>query len=370
MSKKIIIVIASILIAIIMASVITVYILSSEKNVLNPATSSERYEVRYAKRFSLEQKEGYVLVTDGQGRKIALVERGKPVPSGTFDLVIEFPVKRVVSLNDAHYYIPALNSTDVLVGVSSSTWYIEEIAKGVADGTIVDVGSSRSPDYEKIAQLNPDLIFISAEYVGETVADKLTSMGLPWVSIDAWVENNPLARVEWIKFVGAFINKSVEAYNYFEKIEGNILSITGKVGSSARPKVCYSLIYSKGISVPGNESYHAELVRMAGGEYIFNYLSGSGYVTVNKEEFLNRAMDSDVYIAIYMGTPVDKVADLTQYVPELAQTKPFISGRVYAMEPWIWQQICRMDEIIGDLAAIFHPDLFPNHHFTMFKKIG
>ncbi len=75
------------------------------------------------------------------------------------------------------------------------------------------------------------------------------------------------------------------------------------------------------------------------------------------------------HIAIYMGTPVNSKEELIQQVPGLAETKPFKEDKVYTMQPWFWQSIHRMDEIIRDLAAIFHPELFPQHELTMFKKI-
>ncbi|MBS7660112.1 MAG: ABC transporter substrate-binding protein [Candidatus Parvarchaeota archaeon] len=328
-------------------------------------------EVKYSKRFSMEIYDDSILLTDGQGRKIALVRSMSNVPSGKFDAIIEVPVKRVVHLNEVAWYLWTLNRTDVLVGVSSTNWYIDEINRGLADGRIIDVGSARSPDYEKIMNLKPDVVFLSVEFTGPTVAEKLESLGIKYVSIDAYKEQDPLARVEWIKFVGAFVDKLYEATKYFNSVEGEVLRITQltKV-DSIKPRVAYALLYSRGISIPGGESYHRMLVEIVNGKYIFDYLPGSGYVSLNKEEFLAKVAEADVYIAIYMGTPIDRVADLSQYVPEIVNCKPFLAGRVYAMQPWFWQYICKIDVIAKDLAAILYPEMFPNHQLTMFKRIS
>lgn len=328
-------------------------------------------EIKYSKLFSMEFYGDSILLTDGQSRKIALVRSMANIPPGDFDAIIEVPVKRVVHLNEVAWYLWTLNRTDVLVGVSSTTWYLEEIKKGLADGKIIDVGSARSPDYEKIVKLKPDVVFVSVEFTGPTVAEKLASLGIKYVSIDSYKEQDPLARVEWIKFVGAFVDKLYDATRYFNSVESEFLKTAQltKV-SSIKPKVAYALLYSRGIAIPGCESYHRRLVEMLNGKYVFDYLPGSGYASVGKEEFLAKVADADVYIAIYMGTPIDKVADLSQYVPEIVNCKPFLTGRVYAMQPWFWQYICKIDIIAKDLAAILYPDLFPNHQLTMFKKIS
>lgn len=326
-------------------------------------------KMKYAKLFSIEKHDGYVVVTDSEGRKIVLWKDKKPDVEA--DLFVRIPVKRVVVLSTTHVaYLKAINCSDAIAGVISvKKWYFEDIKEKIENGEIVEVGKARSPDYEKILALKPDVVFVHAKFVGSDVIKKFESLGIPYVACDAWLEEHPLGRLEWVKFFAAFFDREEEAEKYFNSVESRILEIQNAVGKEEKVKVVYALVLKGKVMVPGGQSYHAKLVEIAGGDYVFKDLNSTRYVQVNTEELINRAANADVYIAIYMGKPVNSKKDLIEEVPGLAETKPFKEDRVYAMQPWIWQHIHRMDEIVEDLAAILHPELFPQHELTMFKKV-
>ncbi len=333
-------------------------------------TIGTKESLKYAKLFSVEKHEGYTIVRDSIGRGIVLWNKTKPDIKA--DLFIKTPVRRVVVLSTTDVaYIEAINSTNAIVGVPSvSKWYFEDIKEGLRDGRIKEVGKAKNPDYEKIINLKPDLVFISPKFVGIDVIKKIESLDIPYVSCDYWVEKDPLGKLEWVKLFGLFFDRSDTAKKYFVNTEKKILQVEKKVRGQKKPRVIYALTLRGKILVPGNQSYHAKLVRMAGGEYAFGDLNSSKYVSVGTEEFLERVANSDVYIAIYMGVPVKSIKDLIEQIPGLAETKPFKEGRVYAMQPWIWQLgYIHPEKVIEDTAAIIHPDKFSMHGLKMFKKL-
>jgi len=326
-------------------------------------------KMKYAKLFSIEKHDGYIVVTDSEGRKIVLWKDKKPDVKA--DLFVKIPVKRVIALSTIDVaYLKAVNCTDAIVGVvSAKKWYLEGIEEKIANGKIVEVGKARSPDYEKILALKPDVVFVDAKFSGSDVIKKFKSLGIPYVACDSWLERHPLGRVEWIKFFAAFFDREREAEKYFNSVENRILEIQNTVGKEKKVKVVYALVLKGRVTIPGGQSYHSKLVEIAGGDYIFKDLNSTKYVQVNAEELIARTAEADVYIAIYMGKPIKSKNDLIEEVPGLAETRPFKEDRVYAMQPWVWQRIHRIDEIVEDLAAILHPELFPQHKLTMFKKV-
>ncbi len=326
--------------------------------------------LKYARLFSVEKHKGYTLVRDSLGRKIVLWNKTKPDIEA--DLFIKTPVRRVVALSTTDVaYMEAINSTNAIVGVVSvSKWYFEDIKEGLKEGRIKEVGKAKNPDYEQILALKPDVVFVSPKFVGSNVVKKMESLGIPYVSCDYWVEKDPLGKLEWVKFFGMFFDKSNTAKKYFVSTEKRILQVEERVRDQKKPKVVYALILRGKILVPGNQSYHAKLVRMAGGKYAFGALNSSKYASVGSEEFLEKAANADIYIAIYMGMPVKSTQDLIEQIPGLAETKPFKEGRVYAMQPWIWQLgYIHPEKVIEDMAAIMHPEKFSGHRLEMFKKL-
>ena len=326
-------------------------------------------ENKYAKLFSIEKDNGYYIVKDSLNRTIVLWKDKKP--SIKADLFVKIPVKRVVALSTTFVsYLEAIDCQDSIVGVvSTKKWYFEDIEEKIKNGEIISVGRARSPDYERILSLNPDIVLIHPRFAGNDVIKKFDSLGIPYVACDAAYEGHPLGRLEWVKPISTFFDKLDKAEDYFNSVEGKVIEIQKMVEGEEKTNVVYALVLKGRVKVPGIDSYHAKFVEMAGGNYMFKDLHGTGYVAVSVEELINRAANADVFIEIYMGSPIESKDELIQQVPGLAETKPFKEDRVYTMQPWFWQRIHKMDKIIEDLAAILHPELFPQHELTMFKKI-
>ncbi|RUM34128.1 MAG: hypothetical protein DSY33_02855 [Archaeoglobus sp.] len=321
----------------------------------------------YAKLFSVRNHSGYVILRDTSGRKIVLFNSKKPDIKA--DLFIKVPVRRVVVLSTGIVsYIEALNSTDSIVGVPHCKWYYRNIEEYLKKGKIKDVGTVENPNYEEILALKPDVVFIPAKFISGSVVRKFKSLGIPYVSCGYWLEENPIGKLEWIKFFGYFLGKERLATEYFNSAEKRIMRIEEKVRGLNKTKVVYALILNGRILVPGGKSYHAKLVEMAGGSYVFSDINSAGYVTISKEELLAKASNADVFIAVYMGTPVS-IKEITEQVPGIANTKPFRERRVYAMQPWIWQHSCEVDRILEDLTAILHPAVY-SHKLVMFRRLN
>jgi iron complex transport system substrate-binding protein len=258
-------------------------------------------------------------------------------------------------------------------GTLEDELYIQELKYEYASGQIkyVGAGGMGDPDYEAIRSLNPDLIILATGYPGAVdVFKKIKGMGLNTVVCNDFLENDYLAKLEWIKFIAAFYAKDVVANSYFQSIEQNIADINERVLiSSYRPCVLWASVFMGSVYASGKDSYVAKGIEKAGGYYVFNDLPGSGGITINLEELYTKGKYADVFI--YASTPpyinsIKEIIDNGAILAELASVK---NGRVYCFQPWYYQVVDKPDEIIHDLAFIFNPHLFPDYQLKHFMLL-
>lgn len=66
---------------------------------------------------------------------------------------------------------------------------------------------------------------------------------------------------------------------------------------------------------------------------------------------------------------ITSIRAITSQHSTLAEFKAIRAGTVWCFQPWWWQALDRSDEIVADLAAIFHPELFQGHAIRHFLKL-
>jgi iron complex transport system substrate-binding protein len=87
-------------------------------------------------------------------------------------------------------------------------------------GKVPDVGYGQNLNYELMVNLKPDLVMVYG--IGSEVTSytgKLEELGIPVVMVAEYLEESPLGKAEWIKFIGALFEKEQMAGEYFQKIE-------------------------------------------------------------------------------------------------------------------------------------------------------
>jgi len=340
-----------------------------------PSAPAKRIEIKYAKGFKIEYlPDGCKKVTDGEGQEFILIPRGKKVSGYEEYTRIEIPVRRVVALSATEVcLLRPLGVLDSVIGVTTKKerWHIEEIRKGMEEGRIKLVGSGMGgPDFERILALKPDVVFTYTGYPAATKTfEKLKEMGIPVAVDNEWLENHPLGRLEWIKFLAAFYDRDNEAQEFFERVERRVKEIASEVSLEERPNVLWGSIWKGKCYVPRGDSYVARMISLAGGNYLFSGFEGTGSANVTLEEFYARGKNADIFIYSSWPPYVSSVKDILKEGPILAELKVVKEGKVWCFQPWYWQSLDKTDEIIEDLAAIFHPELYPEHELGYFIKL-
>ena len=63
-------------------------------------------------------------------------------------------------------------------------------------------------------------------------------------------------------------------------------------------------------------------------------------------------------------------APLARINPLLAGIRPMTEGRMFAPKIAYYQSAGHMDLLIKDIAAIMHPELFPEHEIVYFQQLA
>lgn len=314
------------------------------------------------------------------GRRLAayaLVDRNKDIPQGLDEefTVVAVPLQRSVifsSTNSAA--IAELGALNAIAAVADGNFYSpsDTVTRLIAQGRISDIGSSMSPDPEKIVNLEPDALLVSPfQNAGHGV---LEDLGVPVIECADYMENSPLARAEWILFLGELYGNRQLARDIFTQVSTDYEALAFKAAlSSYRPLVLPELVVSGVWYVPGGQSYMATMFADAGAAYPWADDSSTGSLQLSIEQVIDKASDADIWIMRNFA-PLRSNADLLALSPLYSEFKAFRDGRVYncdtSSRPIFNDIAFHPERVLLDFIIIFHPELFPGLECTYYQNLA
>jgi len=360
----------------------------TKKKSADHSITGHNLNVSYAKGFTICDFGKYRKVTvldpwqqsAGISFEYYLVDRDNELPAElTGKEVIRTPVSRVICLSTSHIgFLSALNEIPSLKALSGAAFVSDpDVLKAISSKTVYDVGYDQGINYELILSLKPDLIMaygVGGEVTG--FINKLRDLGLNVILNGEYLEENSLAKAEWIKFVGAFYNKDQEAADYFSKIEKNYNDIKQKVATvKNHPVVLTGLPYKDAWWIAGGHSNLAALIHDAGGEFLWNENTSREAFVVSLEEVVIRSAKADFWINCGMvNTLKELLATDSRFTVFPQVQKKAIFNNNLQMSPGggndYWERgVVRPDLILADLVKIFHPECDSGKVFNFYKKI-
>ncbi len=348
-------------------------------------TSSSQVKLHYAKRFKIIKESGYTLLhilgdkkSDKFTATFVLYNHHQPKLSSDY-FYVKTPVKNVASMSSIYTAMfEKLNAIDKITAIDNVDYYTNEniIAK-VKSGTIMELSKGPMVDVERTLLLNPDL-FLSFG-MGNPKKDidiKLLRAKIPTAICLDHLEETPLARAEWMKFIACFIEKEQVADSVFSAIEtdyNELLRLTKTL--TKRPSVLSEIKYGDAWYVPGGSSYMANLIKDAGGNYFWESEKQTGSIPLSFEMVYAKAKDCDVWINLYN---VNTKQELAAYDERYKLFAAYENAKLYNNNKTqnshgfsnYWETgISNPNKVLHDMIAILHPELFPNHQFTYYKLI-
>jgi len=347
----------------------------------------DKIALTYASGFSVEYFKSYKLLTvltPYQGAvetfRYVLVQCGTPLPAGiTNAQVIEVPVSSIVSMSSR--YLPLIGALGLyrkLVGVDDFNGiYDPMVVQMTKDRELVAVGLGAEVNIEQVIELSPDLVMT---YAGRQVQfnahPKLLEVGIR-VAINAeYMENSPLGRAEWIKYVALFFNEEASAQREFDETAIRYAEVSNLAREALHNPTTFWGVPGKDTwYVPGGASYISTLLADAGADYLWRDDVSLGNVPLAFEAVFDRAAAADVWLA----------ADGYPSMAEMLTADSRLAGFAAVKNDGVWSNDARVndsggndywegglanpDEVLSDLIAIFHPELMPDHQLKYWRKL-
>lgn len=339
----------------------------------------------YAKRFQAWTHEGIIEIKVNAGSQFPDTTTYILIPRGTegprhlaANDIIEVPVQKLVVTSTSH--IPALS----LLGISENlvgfpnTEYISstEIRKRTDRGLVQNVGDANGLNFESLIALQPELVITYLSGADRSELRQLDQSGIPYVLNFDFMEETPLGRAEWIKFIGLLVGKTIQADSVFDVIENKYQMLQRSTSNlTFRPTVFSGILYGDTWFAPGANSFAAKLIEDAGGAYSWSDMKSSGSVELSLEAVMDRNASTDFWIG--PGDYTTKAA-LFQADPRYAHFQAFQRDQVYNSHGRIGSAGgfeyfelagARPDLVLGDLISIFHPAFLPDHELYFYQKL-
>jgi len=350
----------------------------------------EQATVDYAQGFSIEYRNNYKILTVTQpwanaqdAFTYALVQCGTPVPENLDDIpVFMVPIRSLVTMSATYLpYLEQFGELDSIIGVDDLTYiYNENVQKLAAEDRITVVGGGAGggvASVETLIELEPDVIMTSASgYADYDAHPKLLEAGLAVVINGDYVENTPLGRAEWGKFIAAFYNLEAEAENEFDKMVERYMGLTNLTKDLAvKPTVFTNTDYQGSWYVPSGQSYAAILLQDAGAEYLWSEIEGTGATPLSFEQVYEKAITADFWLNVGFASDLGSLMAMDERYSDFDSVN---SGNVYnyvaRVNPsggsdYFESGAANPDIVLADLIRIFHPDLLPEHALYYYKQL-
>lgn len=353
-------------------------------------SGEEAYSPRYAERYAIYSTDGESTVVEirnpwqgaeGVASQVFVSRAGETAPEGFEGVVVEAPVKNVVCFSSTHVaLLSALGMEEAVRGVSGADYISDpKIRESYAAGKVRDVGFDTGVNYELLASLQPDIVFIYG--VGgenSAITDKFRELHIPYIYIGDYLETTPLGKAEWIVPFGELTDRRTEAEDIFTGIEERYDSLKNvAAGFAGKPKVMLNAPYRDVWFVPGDKSYMVALIQDAGGEYIFAGDDSEVSRPISGEAAYLAAREADVWLNPNQAMTI---AELKTQNPKFTSIRCVDERRVYNCTRRrtpeggsdFWESgALYADRVLNDIILCLHPeaDEAPDENMYYFERL-
>ena len=273
-------------------------------------------------------------------------------------------------------FLDALGESDRVIGCTTpDRIYNKGLYEKYKAGNLIRIGSDMEYNFESLMDQHPDLV-IQTGFAGQKTKDaRIINSGINLVYVMEWLEPTPLGRAEWIRVFGLLLNKSKEADSIFSSIRHEYLYLCDYIAEvSERPEVFVGNNYRGTWFMPGGKNYMSRFLQDAGFSYPYLNSNESGSLPLSFETVIHQFGRSPVWLGVSAESLKELVAEDERYKLFEAYRNQLVyslSNRVIRdLGNDFWEAgVINPQEILKDLITIAHPDLFPEHELTYYKKL-
>lgn len=350
----------------------------------------EKASVKDAVGFKVEYFKNYKVVTvlipwagATETFRYVLVQCGTPTPAGFEGAqVVEVPAKTAIAMSTTE--LPALEQIGVLdrlVALDSFLWTNNaKVREMIKAGKLIEIGTGPQVDVEKTINAKPDVIFASGSGVAEyDTHPKLLEAKLA-VAIDgSYMEQSPLARAEWSKFIALFFNKEAVVEKTHAEIAAQYRALAEKARAATnKPVVLLGVPQKDDWYMAGGKSYMAQLLADAGAAYPWSDDASTGALPLKFEQVLDKAATADIWLVNAFGVFTDTQA-IVALDPRLGEFAAAKSGALWNNDlqvnvnggnAYYESGAANPQLMLADLISIVHPELLPDQKPVFHRKLA
>ncbi len=314
----------------------------------------DKMSIKYAKHFGFIEKNNESLIFVSQNFKDTLFYH------------LSKPYTRIITLGTIPaYQLTRLYESDKIVGIDDIKYYNNnEIIKQFNTGKLLEICPNMQWNYERIIACKPNII-IAYDQTNDNakLQQVLSRNNIEFILYYDYLENHPLARAEWIKFLGVLQHKDSLATAIFDSIETQYITLKNKVKTSKKPTVYSEYLYGDVWYVAGKGSYISQLIKDAGGKYIFDFLDYESSQPQSLEFVLKYAQTADYWINLGVFNSLQQIENQNS---KYALFKAFQNKKVYnnnkqlnryQYNDYYESGICNPNLLLLDMIKILHPDI-------------
>ncbi|GHC52772.1 ABC transporter substrate-binding protein [Ulvibacter litoralis] len=343
-------------------------------------------EITHAKGFKINTFDTYKTITltnpwPGAEKEFtyALISENTKLPtSETFDAVVQIPVKKIVVTSTTH--IPSLEmlgTSEALVGFPNLNYISSEATRKRIDaGLVTEIGKNEDLNTETLIDLSPDLVVGFAIDGNNSTFSTLQKTGIPVMYNGDWTETSPLGKAEWIKFFGVLFGKEKEADSIFNAIETDYYK-TKELASQTqvKPTVLSGAMYKDVWYLPQGDSWAAQFIADANGDYLWKDSEGTGSLSLNLESVLEKGQHAQYWIGTSQFTTKQQLEETHSVYSKF---DAFKNDKLYgstnkkgATGGLIYYELApnRPDLVLKDIVKILHPELLPDDELYFFTHL-
>ncbi len=312
--------------------------------------------------------------------RYAFIHHGTSTDTFPGDIeIIHTPVQRVICLSTTHLgflgFIGELNS---VVGVSGARYITDSlITAKIKAGLVSDVGYEENINFELIVKLQPDAVLAYGVSGSESgYLQKIRDLGIPVILIAEYLEENPLAKLEWAKVFGLLFDKYKMANEKFDAIAAhyNVLKLKTR-DLQYKPAVLLGLPWHGVWYISGGDSYIAKLIDDAGGNYLWRDTGFKDSRPMGLETIYAKALKADYWLNTGTASTIGEIVSVDQRFENL---KPVVNKTIYnnnklvnsrGGNAYFEKGVVEPDVILADLIHILHAEILPSHKLRYYKKL-
>ena len=269
---------------------------------------------------------------------------------------IKTPVQRMLTLAGTDIgMLSLLHQEDRICGVADRrTVYNSKVLARIASEKIIDFGNQDQLSVERILLSKAQLISYSSFGKDFPHEKELALAGIVCIPILDWKEQHPLGKAEWLKVYGYLLGKERNAIALFNQTAENY----NRLKAASKKNKLKTNVFSGNQTgeiwfCPAGDSYEAQLIADAGGNYTYKNTRGTGSLSLTPEKVFTDNRQSNIWI----NPEAASYSELKQKQPKAIHFNAFSAKKVYCyssnMNKYWETAACQPDKVLSDLLTIF-----------------